>query len=616
MAKNFKEQAIKFIGLGLNPVPVEKGSKVPLRKEHPTKITLEEVNNFNWSEIGISTGYSSNNLEVLDWDLKNEEDPDKLLNDFMDLVGKELLQKLVVQSTPSGGFHFLYRCDNIESSQKLAKNEKGMAIIETRGIGGYIKCWPSEGYEMVKKTFEEIPFITSEERFKLFVSARKLNRLILQDSKNRIPKEQKEYQSKFPDYDSDPEIGLKMLEDAGWTRHSEVGSWINLTRPGKEISDGMSGGYNLEGNFLYVFSTSQDNFLIERPYSNHQIFAELECKGNYEKAYALLFKNGHGVDGVDDENDISFLSEGEEEDEYLEQSRKGEIDLGLTLGWKSLDSYIRLKRNSFLYILGLDNIGKSTLLSSILAASKVLHGFKWGISSPEALTYTTRRDLIEAESGRGINSFKEDPDVYYEYLKGSREHFHIIKNDNYYTIDDILEKGKILYHIYGIDYLLIDPFSFYLGSGQYNDDVEVLSKIRIFCQNYCGVIVVDHPYTGFTRTKDEHGYIKMPTKYDASGGNTKANKCDDFLSLHRIINHENPLLRRTMQLSVQKVKDKSTGGEPHLEGDYSTLVWEERDGFTGYWDEFGNNPMYTSLTSKQGAKRSGLGDRNKTYKPF
>jgi hypothetical protein len=53
------------------------------------------------------------------------------------------------------------------------------------------------------------------------------------------------------------------------------------------------------------------------------------------------------------------------------------------------------------------------------------------------------------------------------------------------------------------------------------------------------------------------------------------------------------------------VKDKSTGGEPHIDGEYTSLVWEERDGFTGYWDSDGNNPMYRAMKARKGVE--GLG---------
>ena len=58
-----------------------------------------------------------------------------------------------------------------------------------------------------------------------------------------------------------------------------------------------------------------------------------------------------------------------------------------------------------------------------------------------------------------------------------------------------------------------------------------------------------------------------------------------------------------MQISIQKVKDKSTGGQPHIDGDYTSLIWETRDSFTGYWDDGGNNPMYKAMKARLGVER-------------
>jgi hypothetical protein len=127
--------------------------------------------------------------------------------------------------------------------------------------------------------------------------------------------------------------------------------------------------------------------------------------------------------------------------------------------------------------------------------------------------------------------------------------------------------------------------------------------MRVFAEKYCTVIVVDHPFTGYTRiAKGDDGYLRLPTKYEISGGNAKANRCDDFISIHRIINHPDDDIRRTMQISMQKVKDKSTGGKPHVEGDWAELIYESRDGFMGYWDSNGDNPMYQAKISKEGVQ--------------
>ena len=61
------------------------------------------------------------------------------------------------------------------------------------------------------------------------------------------------------------------------------------------------------------------------------------------------------------------------------------------------------------------------------------------------------------------------------------------------------------------------------------------------------------------------------------------------------------------QFIMEKVKETETGGKRHDLDDYSSLIWETRDGFLGYWDSFGDNPMYTALKSRQGIKSSVTG---------
>ena len=596
-----KEIIKRFLELSLNPVPVKKGTKAPIRGGHNTAFEESEIDKYTFEEVGVSTGYPSLNLEVLDFDTKNVDNPEQFIKDFEDIVPSSLLSKLVVQSTPSGGRHYFYRASNIESSQKLARNLIGAASIETRGIGGYVKCYPSEGYNVISDAnFGEIPQLTNQERDFLITVCRQKDELTKKDVYKRYSQDDLESIKRFPEYNDDDEVGIELLESNGWTYHSTNGDWYNLTRPDSKSGD-LHGGYNRKDKFFQTFSTGQDTFEEKRGYNNHHLFAELECEGNYKKAYALLYEKGFGVEQLEDEeeDELNFITSYEEENERLDQARRGQIPIGDSLGWRSLDSYFRLKSNHFYFLLGLDNIGKSTVLSSIMASTKILHGKKWGISSPEALVDVTRRNLIEAESGLPIKELEGDEVRYQKLLKDSRDHFIIFRNEKHYTIDEVLEKGKKLYQKKGIDYLLIDPFSFYSGSGNFSDDTEVLSKIRVFCQNYCSVIVVDHPFTGFTRVgKDDNGYLRMPTKYDASGGNSKANRCDDFISFHRIINHPDNEVRRTMQISVQKVKDKSTGGKPHNSDEWSELIFEERDGFLGYWDEYGDNPMYKALLNK------------------
>ena len=614
---NGKEIARQYMSCGLNPLPIAKGEKRPLNENHNTvRITEEDIESYPYDAIGVSTGIISGGLEAIDFDLKNAKDPKLVMDIFKSKIPVKLLKKLVVQRTVSGGFHMIYRCEDISSSKKLAKNADGLAIIETRGEGGLIKCFPSEGYTLIQGSFEAIPIITPEERLSLFISAKMLNETIIKDASKRMRSEDRKKFDKFPTYNNDINIGIELLEKHGWTVFNEDSEWVNLTRPNK--TDGISAGYHRDGKFLYVFSSST-NFDEERPYNNHAIFAELECDGKYDVAYAKLYEDGHGIEGdsvskskdEEEEEDweeslenLSFLSDSIEENSYLDQARKGEINQGLSTGWADIDEYYRFKPNSLNIGLGYDGVGKSVFMLSMAAASHILHDWKWGMVMPENRTAMSRRRLVETLSGRSIDSFKESPILFEKYLQQSREAFHIISNKKHYSIKDVIEMGKRLYEVEGINCLLIDPYNFFKVEGNaYSHNNEILSELRVFAEQYCAVQIMAHPSSTSPRTNiDEYGYLKPPSKYSIQGGADFPYRVDDFFVVHRVVNHTDYEVKRTMQFIVEKVKEVETGGQRHNKDEYSELIYEERNGFLGYWDTKGNNPMYAAIKSRQGVR--------------
>jgi len=616
--ENGKQVAREYMSYGLNPLPIGKGEKRPLNENHNTvKITDSDVDKYSYDNIGVSTGIISGGLEAIDFDLKNAQNPKLVMDIFKSKVDVNLLKKLVVQKTVSGGFHMIYRCEDVSSSKKLAKNSKGLAVIETRGEGGLIKCYPSEGYELLQGSFSSIPIITPEERLSLFISAKMLNQTIIKDATKRMRSEDRKKFDKFPEYNNNIDVGIDLLVKHGWTVWNEDSEWINLTRPNK--TEGISAGYHKEGKFLYVFTSSQDNFDEEKPYNNHAIFAELECGGRYDMAYAKLYEEGHGVedkdtksdDSDDDDDDwedslknLSFLSDSIEENTYLEQARKGEVNLGLSTGFSDIDEYFRLKPNSLNIGLGYDGVGKSVFMLTIAAAANVLHDWKWGMIMPENRTAMSRRRLVETISGRSIDSFKDSPVLFDKYLQKSRESFYIISNRKHYTIKDVIKMGKRLYEEFGINALLIDPYNFFKVDGNsYSHNNEILSELRVFAEKYCAVYIMAHPSSNSPRTNlDEYGYLKPPSKYSIQGGADFPYRVDDFFVVHRVLNHTDNEVKKTMQFIVEKVKEVETGGKRHNKDDYSELVFETRDGFLGYWDTKGNNPMYAAIKSRQGVR--------------
>jgi len=600
----YRDTAAKaYLKAGLNPVPLAQGGKIPLRKDWVSPIG-DDIDNYDFYDIGICTGAVSGGLEGIDFDLKYADNPEQLWHDWQAKVPKDILLKMTVCKTVNDGYHLLYRTDVIEGNRKLAKNKNKEVLIETRGEGGYLKCFPSDGYEVIYGDLENIQHISDTERAILMSTS-----LLFDETISKVKKhysDDREFKDPFPKYNADPDIGIDLLLEHGWTIAREDELWVELTRPDK--TEGVSAGYNLEGNFLYVFTTSTD-FETEIPYSNSAIFCMLEADGDYKKGYRLLGRKGYGsLSDSDDENDedlvdLSFLSKDGEDEERLLQAIDGTIPLGLSYGWKALDEYILFKENSLNFILAFEGVGKTYVELHKMLALSVLYGKKFGIACGENEVSSTKRILIEALSGKDISYFKDHMDEYKRYKDFVMSHFFVFKNEVHYTVEDILKRGELLKEEFDIDGLLIDPFSYFkrplTNVYSYNDDL--LSRLNIFSKQVCAVFMTVHPTTDATRApRDAEGYLKAPTQYDAIGGNIFANRCDHFLVYHRIRNHKVPAMRRIMELRQFKVKDEKTGGSVTPIDVSVALTLKTIDGFTGYFDNQGNNPMYEQYMKSQG----------------
>jgi len=137
----------------------------------------------------MESGQVSGNLEVIDFDAQALFEPWERL--VKELSGTDLLSKLVIVETPTGGFHVYYRCsDGVEGNQKLAQRRgsdgKLRVLIETRGEGGYVigpgspkACHPlKKCYKLLEGDLAKIPTITSKGRELLLSAARALNEYI------------------------------------------------------------------------------------------------------------------------------------------------------------------------------------------------------------------------------------------------------------------------------------------------------------------------------------------------------------------------------------------------------------------------------------------------------
>jgi hypothetical protein len=106
---------------GLQFVPVNE-KKQPIVKNWQTSTDRHNLDMRGRWGVGIVCGAPSGNVECIDIDLKYDLSG-KLFETYKRLVheiDENLLAKLVVQRTKSGGYHLIYRCSKIAGNTKLA----------------------------------------------------------------------------------------------------------------------------------------------------------------------------------------------------------------------------------------------------------------------------------------------------------------------------------------------------------------------------------------------------------------------------------------------------------------------------------------------------------------
>jgi hypothetical protein len=282
--------AQELIKAGLPIIPVK--NKIPTVQWKQFQDRLPEINELTFTDsLGLVCG-TKLQLEVIDVDTKN--DPKGTL---IDSLTEAIFQNspdisesdLVIQKTPSGGCHLIYKCDLIEGNQVLAKSKDNKVLIETRGAGGYVVISPSEGYQLVSGDFLSIPTITIEQREHLFTACRSLNEFY---TEVKAPKYTSTNTGLTPwdDYNQKEQNNIPLLlEKHGWTYLRSIGDNQHFCRPDKKGS--TSGTWN--GRTFYCFTSST---ILEpsKAYSPSALFTYLECNKDFSEAAKRLYSLGYG----------------------------------------------------------------------------------------------------------------------------------------------------------------------------------------------------------------------------------------------------------------------------------------------------------------------------------
>ncbi len=177
LAKEYRDAGISVVPMNLD------GSKSPALdswKPYQSRIA-NDVELSGWfgsgrHGVGLICGIVSGAMEVIDFD------DGSLFEPWRQMV-KPIVEKLVVVETGGGGWHVLYRCDEIGGNVKIAcdpKREK-QTLIETRGEGGLIVaegnpcCIHKSGNPYCQYSgpcLPSVPRITADDRRELWKAAR------------------------------------------------------------------------------------------------------------------------------------------------------------------------------------------------------------------------------------------------------------------------------------------------------------------------------------------------------------------------------------------------------------------------------------------------------------
>lgn len=347
--QNFFDIALKYFHAGFRVIPINE-NKIPMLpantggwKRYQKEQTAADISTlFSSPCYGIAVLTGIGGLECLDIDLKYdvtgtlEQEYLNALQGYEELNGLQLTKI----KTVSGGKHWLYRCQEIEGNQSLAKraataaeltkfndgvrlhneelmkaqqsgqrmnenarkqiedpNRKPKVLLETRGVGGYIAAYPTPGYVIELGAMSTIPTITPSQR-KIFLRVAQTFNQIIKNQERVIPRTNQVFDpvqpslSPWEDYDKSADT-VAMLESYGWKRTHSRGKRQDLYRPNKSTG-APSGNYHSKLNLFYCF-TSSSAFQENKAYSPSAVYSILEHGGDFSRAGKALYQMGFGA---------------------------------------------------------------------------------------------------------------------------------------------------------------------------------------------------------------------------------------------------------------------------------------------------------------------------------
>ena len=292
-----------------------------------------------------------------------------------------------------------------------------------------------------------------------------------------------------------------ILEAHGWQHVGSKPDGNELwRRPGKE-----SGGHSatFDGNVFYVFSSNAAPFESERGYSRFQVYATLECGGDYTRAARELLGKGYGQSMPEKPVDFSGLSasacgQGQAEAQNIAPKF-------LPLG-ELVERYPKMKpvlihgflrRGETMNIIAPPKTGKSWLVTDL--ALSVATGTPWFgfpcekgkvlIIDNELHPETSANRIPKVVMARGVELKKVQNEIYVDNQRGRLG-----------NIEDLANQIETL-KPYGFKLIIIDAFYRAMPKGTDENDNGTVAGIYNLIDKYaaaldCAFVLIHHTSKG------------------------------------------------------------------------------------------------------------------------
>jgi len=246
--------------------------------------------------FGIVTGFEY--LEVIDIDLKvlsTSKEKTFFWDEYIEYLKENIFDfqdKFAVYKTKNEGYHILYKSKRVEGNLKLAKLKGHKeAIIETRGIGGYVFAYP-ENHNFGLK-YSKINFISDDDRNILMSFSKMYNyQEPIKEIKDTIKIKKDYVEGQVLPWDDFNE--KNNIFDIVGSDFTIVGNHKNKYIIKRHGSESPHSGYIYkDDNLMYIFSTGTI-YPNETQLSPYAAYTWKNYNGNFSESARQIYLDGYG----------------------------------------------------------------------------------------------------------------------------------------------------------------------------------------------------------------------------------------------------------------------------------------------------------------------------------